>query len=177
MFRSSSNRALSSIRQTTCFPASAARTSALTNGPTCSPSSATAPAAASPYDSFNASVERVHQRRGIRPQGAGAKMTLYRNQRRSARSSTRWSRAAEAGKQVVCLIELKARFDEERNILFAAALEKAGVHVLYGIVGLKTHCKTTLVVREEPDGIRCYAHIGTGNYHAQTAKLYTDLGS
>jgi polyphosphate kinase len=85
-------------------------------------------------------------------------------------------RAADAGKQVVCLIELKARFDEERNILFAGALEKAGVHVLYGIVGLKTHCKTTLVVREEPDGIRCYAHIGTGNYHAQTAKLYTDLG-
>jgi len=73
-------------------------------------------------------------------------------------------------------VELKARFDEERNILLAQALEKAGVHVVYGIIGLKTHTKTTLVVRQDPDGIRCYAHIGTGNYNVQTAKLYTDLG-
>jgi polyphosphate kinase len=77
---------------------------------------------------------------------------------------------------VACLIELKARFDEARNIGIASALEKSGVHVLYGIVGLKTHCKAALVVREEADGIRCYAHVGTGNYHAQTARVYTDLG-
>jgi polyphosphate kinase len=85
-------------------------------------------------------------------------------------------KAAEAGKQVVVLIELKARFDEERNIHWAHKLEDAGVHVVYGVVGLKTHAKTALIVRQEPEGMQCYAHIGTGNYHKDTAKAYTDIG-
>jgi polyphosphate kinase len=86
------------------------------------------------------------------------------------------SAAAEAGKQVACLVEVTARFDERQNLRVAHALEKVGVHVVYGVVGLKTHCKTTLVVRRDDDGIRRYAHIGTGNYHVKTARLYTDLG-
>lgn len=84
--------------------------------------------------------------------------------------------AAESGKQVACVIEIKARFDEERNLLWAAELEKAGAHVTYGVRGLKTHAKTVLVVRKEDGVLRSYAHIGTGNYHVKTAKLYTDLG-
>jgi polyphosphate kinase len=84
--------------------------------------------------------------------------------------------AAEAGKQVACLIEVRARFDEQRNLQWAAQLERAGAHVVYGVVGLKTHSKIALVVRDEPEGLRCYTHIGTGNYHVKTSRLYTDLG-
>jgi polyphosphate kinase len=85
-------------------------------------------------------------------------------------------KAAETGKQVACVIELKARFDEERNLHWAAELERAGAHVIFGVRGLKTHAKTALVVRQEPSGLRSYAHIGTGNYHVRTARLYTDVG-
>src|SRR5258706_4606398 len=128
-----------------------------------------------PYESFNASVERFITTAADDPKVLAIKMTVYRTGDESPFIHT-LIRAAEARKQVVCLVELQARFDEERNILLAHALEKAGVHVVYGVVGLKTHTKTTLVVRQDPDGIRCYAHIGTGNYNVQTARLYTDLG-
>jgi polyphosphate kinase len=128
-----------------------------------------------PYESFAASVERFVKAAAADPKVLAIKMTLYRTGDASPFINT-LIRAAESGKQVVCLVELKARFDEERNIQLASRLEKAGVHVVYGVVGLKTHTKTTLVVREDADGIRCYAHIGTGNYHTGTSRLYTDLG-
>jgi polyphosphate kinase len=128
-----------------------------------------------PYESFTASVERFVTAAANDPKTLAIKMTLYRTGDQSPFIPT-LIRAAEAGKQVVCLVELKARFDEQRNILVAQSLEKAGAHVVYGIVGLKTHTKTVLVVRREPDGLRCYAHLGTGNYHSGNARLYTDLG-
>jgi polyphosphate kinase len=128
-----------------------------------------------PYESFAYSVERFVRAAVADPNVLAIKMSLYRTGEDSPFIPL-LIRAAEARKQVVCLVELKARFDEERNIQVASLLEKSGVHVVYGIVGLKTHAKTTLVVRQDPDGIRCYSHIGTGNYHAVTARLYTDLG-
>lgn len=128
-----------------------------------------------PYESFSATVERFIREASTDPKVLAIKMTLYRTGDNSPfiRSLIR---AADAGKQVVCLIELKARFDEERNIYWAQALENAGVHVVYGIVGLKTHAKMALVVRQEAEEIRCYAHVGTGNYNVQTSRFYTDLG-
>ena len=128
-----------------------------------------------PYESFTHSVQRFVEAAAADPKVLAIKMTVYRTGDDSPFIHT-LIRAAEERKQVVCLVELKARFDEERNILLAQALEKAGVHVVHGIMGLKTHTKTTLVVRQDPDGIRCYAHVGTGNYNVGTAKLYTDLG-
>ncbi len=128
-----------------------------------------------PYESFSASVERFIASAAIDPRVIAIKMTLYRTGSDSPFVKY-LTRAVESGKQVSCLVELKARFDEQRNIECAQRLERSGVHVVYGIMGLKTHTKTALVVREDPDRIRCYAHIGTGNYHAGTARLYTDLG-
>jgi polyphosphate kinase len=128
-----------------------------------------------PFESFSATVERFIHLAAEDPKVLAIKMTLYRTGENSSFIHS-MIRAAEAGKQVVCLVELKARFDEERNIYWAQELENAGVHVVYGVVGLKTHAKTSLVVRQEPDGLRCYSHIGTGNYNVTTSRFYTDLG-
>jgi len=128
-----------------------------------------------PYDSFAASVERFISAAVSDPRVLAIKQTLYRTSP-SSPFVPELIRAAEAGKQVACLVELRARFDESRNIQVAQQLEKAGVHVAYGVVGMKTHSKIVLVVRQEADGLRCYGHIGTGNYNSRTAKLYTDFG-
>jgi polyphosphate kinase len=128
-----------------------------------------------PYECFHASVERFIEQAANDPKVLCIKQSLYRTSGDSPFVSS-LIRAAEAGKQVAVLVELRARFDEARNILWARKLEDAGVHVAYGVVGLKTHTKTALVVRQEQGGIRCYGHIGTGNYNSKTARLYEDLG-
>ncbi|CAN5761112.1 polyphosphate kinase 1 [soil metagenome] len=128
-----------------------------------------------PYESFAGSAERFIAEAASDPAVLAIKQTIYRTSRDSP-FVQHLIRAAESGKQVACLVELRARFDESRNVKFAQALEKAGVHVAYGVMGLKTHCKAALVVRKEPDGLRRYAHLGTGNYNSATATLYTDLG-
>lgn len=128
-----------------------------------------------PYESFAGSVERFIRSAVNDPKVITIKMTLYRVGADSPLIPL-LIKASELGKQVVCLVELKARFDEAKNIIVAQKLEDAGVHVVYGMVGLKTHCKLTLVVRQEGDEMRSYVHIGTGNYHSITARLYTDFG-
>ncbi|MCR4788716.1 MAG: polyphosphate kinase 1 [Lachnospiraceae bacterium] len=127
-----------------------------------------------PFQTFSPVIEFVSQA-ALDPDVLAIKQTLYRVSGNSPIIAA-LAQAAENGKQVTVLVELKARFDEENNILWAKRLEQAGCHVIYGLVGLKTHCKITLVVRKEEDGIRRYVHLGTGNYNDSTAKLYTDVG-
>jgi polyphosphate kinase len=128
-----------------------------------------------PYESFSTSVERFLKEAAVDPKVRGIKMTLYRT---SAQSSIIEAllQAAQNGKQVAVVVELKARFDEATNIRLAERMEEAGIHVTYGVVGLKTHCKVIMVVRQDYNGLRRYLHIGTGNYHAETARVYSDVG-
>jgi polyphosphate kinase len=128
-----------------------------------------------PYDSFASSVERLVQQAVADPDVLAIKMTVYRTSDDSALVPS-LIEAAESGKQAVCLVELKARFDERRNIGWARSLEEAGAHVVHGLPGLKTHAKALLIVRREGSGARHYVHVGTGNYHAKTARLYEDFG-
>lgn len=128
-----------------------------------------------PYESFQQSVERFLREAADDPKVRAVKTTLYRTSKDSE-VIKQLVRAAKNGKQVAVVLELKARFDEEANIKWASRMERAGIHVTYGVVGLKTHTKVTLVVRQDYDGLRRYAHVSSGNYHAGTARLYSDLG-
>ncbi|MCG8589036.1 MAG: polyphosphate kinase 1 [Proteobacteria bacterium] len=129
-----------------------------------------------PYDAFSTSVEALLERAAGDPNVLAIKHTLYRTSGPDTSTFRSLMRAAESGKQVVTLVELKARFDEQTNIEWARTLERAGVHVVYGVVGLKTHAKVTLIVRQEGESIRRYCHVGTGNYNPVTARLYEDVG-
>ena len=128
-----------------------------------------------PYESFDASVEHFISAAADDPATISIKMTVYRVGDDTPFVSS-LVRAADRGKQVACVIELQARFDEDRNLYWARALDKAGAKVLHGVAGLKIHAKTALVVRKEAGRLRCYAHIGTGNYNVRTARTYTDVG-